>query len=247
MAWKPTLYDEKQGYVSVYGKGLLEYLPTGQSLRILDLGCGTGTLASLMADRGHDVLGGDSSPEMIARARAMFPALRFEVIDVLTMTFEQSWDIVFSNAVFHWISDHKRLLENIYRALKPKGQLICEFGAAGNIHAIENAFQSCAENYGINYQTHFNFETAENFRELLEAAGFTVETCYIYDRPTPLKGAEGIRDFVRQFYAVELSDMTMPQQQQICEEMEAMLKPVLWDGTQWIADYRRLQTVARRP
>lgn len=247
MTWKPSLYDEKQGYVSEYGKGLLDYLPTGKRLNILDLGCGTGTLAGQMAIMGHDVLGCDASPEMIAKAKAAFPDIQFAVMDALTMDFDQVWDIVFSNAVFHWIPDHHTLLENIYRALKPEGLLICEFGADGNIQTIENAFQHCAMNHAFQYQTHFHFETAERFGALLEVAGFKVESCYTYDRPTPLQGEEGIRDFVRQFYAKELAVLPDAEQQQIAWEMDALLKPVLWDGKQWIADYKRLRAVASRP
>ena len=125
--------------------------------------------------------------------------------------------------------------------------MICEFGAEGNIQAIENAFQHCAMNHGFRYQTHFNFETADRFGALLEAAGFKVEACYTYDRPTPLQGEEGIRDFVRQFYVKELAALPDAEQQQIAWEMDVLLKPVLWDGTQWIADYKRLRAVAGRP
>ena len=77
---------------------------------------------------------------MIAQARRSYPTIQFEVEDGLQMTDVNRWDVIFSNAVFHWIQDHPRLLRRIYQALRPGGQLICEFGAAGNIVAIENGF-----------------------------------------------------------------------------------------------------------
>ena len=42
---------------------------------------------------------------------------------------KSQFDVVFSNAVFHWIKDHENLLDNIHKVLKPKGLLVCEFGA----------------------------------------------------------------------------------------------------------------------
>ena len=64
----------------------------------------------------------------------------FRVCDGLGLPFENEFDVVFSNAVFHWISDHDTLLKNIHKVLKPQGLLVCEFGAAGNISTIEHAF-----------------------------------------------------------------------------------------------------------
>lgn len=100
-----------------------------KAVSILDLGCGTGTLAGQMVMMGHDVLGCDTSPEIITKAKkAFFPDIQFAVMDALVMNFDQVWNVVFSNAVFHWISDHHTLVENSYRALKSQGLLICGFG-----------------------------------------------------------------------------------------------------------------------
>jgi len=46
-------------------------------LRVADLGCGTGSLSLLLHDMGHTVTGLDLSPQMLERARAKAPAVRF--------------------------------------------------------------------------------------------------------------------------------------------------------------------------
>lgn len=64
---------------------LLPAAPQGRALRVLDVGCGSGFLALLLAGAGHDVLGVDLVPEMIEEARACADELgllaRFEVMD----------------------------------------------------------------------------------------------------------------------------------------------------------------------
>jgi SAM-dependent methyltransferase len=60
---------------------MARWLPTG-SPEVLDLGCGHGWLAALLASRGARVVGVDGSAELVARARAEHPLLRFEVGDL---------------------------------------------------------------------------------------------------------------------------------------------------------------------
>ncbi len=186
MRWDPGLYDHKHRFVAEYGKGLLEYVPADAAQRILDLGCGTGTLTAELAVRCGYVLGIDASAEMVAQAKERYPALPFQVMDALELPYEHEWDIVFSNAVFHWIADHDLLLHKIGRALKPSGRLVCEFGAYGNIAAIEQGFRAAMQELGHAYRSRFHFPTAEDFGALLTKNGFSIEEIFDFERPTPL-------------------------------------------------------------
>ena len=120
-----------------YGKGLLEFVPKNDRQAILDLGCGTGVLTVQLAGLCNKVMGIDSSQNMIEKAKQQFSSIEFMVCDALTLSFENEFDVVFSNAIFHWISDHDALLKSIHKVLKPQGLLVCEFGAKGNIAAIK--------------------------------------------------------------------------------------------------------------
>jgi trans-aconitate methyltransferase len=103
--------------------------------RILDLGCGDGVLTAELAalvPRGF-VLGIDGSKSMIETARKLDrPNLSFRVQDINNLDFENEFDLVFSNATLHWIKDHRSLLKNVYRAMRPNGILRFNFGADGN-------------------------------------------------------------------------------------------------------------------
>ena len=245
MEWNASLCDQKHDFVAEYGSDLLQFIPQNAEQSILDLGCGTGALTERLAGLGRRVLGADSSPEMIESARAQHPELEFVRCDALNLPYEQEWDVIFSNAVFHWISDHGALLRSIRRALKPDGLLVCEFGAEGNIAAIERAFaRTCAE-LDVAYRSKFNFPSQERFQALLTEHGFTVEHIAAFDRPTELKdGANGLYNWMRQFYASELSMLPESMRSRVLHAVEDETRAALWNGETWVADYRRLRVVA---
>ena len=245
--WNADLYDSKHGFVAEYGRGLLGFVPKGKGQRILDLGCGTGVLTAQLAELAGSVVGVDSSESMIERARRRYPDVRFEVGDALALPFEGCFDVVFSNAVFHWVSDHDALLKQVRRALVPGGLLICEFGASGNIATIECAFAAACRGFGRDYRPRFNFPTSERFAELLSANGFAIDEVRDYDRPTPLAdGEQGLANWMRQFFASDLESMSEEMRGEVVWKVEDATRGALWDGAEWVADYRRLRAIARK-
>lgn len=245
MEWNSALYDKQHDFVAEYGKGLLEFVPKNDEQAILDLGCGTGVLTARLADLCNRAVGVDSSQSMIEKAKKQFNNIEFMVCDALALPFENEFDVVFSNAVFHWISDHDMLLKSIRKVLKPQGLLICEFGAKGNIAAIENAFTKACNSLGYGYEPKFNFPMAEDFGKLLENNGFVIDRIYDYDRPTVLKdGEKGLVNWMKQFYASELAAMPEKIQAMVYEKVEELTRGILWNGEEWVADYQRLRVIA---
>lgn len=243
--WNAVLYDNKHDFVAEYGKGLLEFVPKNENQTILDLGCGTGTLTVQLGNLAETVIGVDSSRSMIKKAQAQYADIKFMVCDALALPFEAQFDVVFSNAVFHWITDHNALLNNVHKVLKPNGLLICEFGAKDNIATIENAFMKVCKDSGYKYNPKFNFPTSEQFADLLKKNGFIIDKIYDYDRPTPLKDNErGLANWMKQFFASELELMSGKVADEIIEKVEDLTRASLWSGSEWIADYRRLRAIA---
>lgn len=245
MEWNSQLYDNKHDFVSEYGKGLLEFVPKNKEQTILDLGCGTGTLTAQLRNLGSKVVGVDSSQSMIDKAKEQFDNIDFMVCDALELPFENEFDVVFSNAVFHWISDHDALLSNVHKVLKSDGLLVCEFGASGNIATIEKAFMNVCSSLGYGYMPKFNFPISECFGKLLEDKGFVIDKIYDYDRPTPLKdGEQGLTNWMKQFFASELAGMSEDIQITTIRKVEELTREALWNGNEWVADYRRLRAIA---
>jgi SAM-dependent methyltransferase len=96
--------------------------------RIADLGCGTGTLALLLAEEGHDVNGVDFSPEMVRRAHAKagtFGGCSFVVADAADPPLaEGSYDVVLCRHVLWALPDPAAALERWAGLLVPDGRLV---------------------------------------------------------------------------------------------------------------------------
>lgn len=97
--------------------------------KVLDVGCGNGYVLLQYARNGAEVFGVDISPTAVKLseerfALAGFPG-RFEVIDGERLPFSDAmFDIVRSMGVLHHVSDPQPMVDEIYRVLKPGGQLI---------------------------------------------------------------------------------------------------------------------------
>lgn len=95
--------------------------------QILDIGCGPGNSTQVLRERfpSADILGIDSSPDMIRRARKQYPELTFDSVSLTPDCGEivGMYDVIFSNACLQWIPDHERLLPRLYAKLNPHGVL----------------------------------------------------------------------------------------------------------------------------
>ncbi|WP_296603610.1 trans-aconitate 2-methyltransferase [Nocardioides sp.] len=115
---------------------LLARVPADRPRTVVDLGCGPGNLTTLLAERWPDaeVVGIDSSPEMIAAARSAAPGVApgvvFEVGDLRDWTPAEPVDVLVSNATLQWVPGHLALLPRLVSAVAPGGWLA--FQVPGN-------------------------------------------------------------------------------------------------------------------
>jgi trans-aconitate methyltransferase len=257
MNWKASLYENKHSFVWQYGEDLLEILSPRKGDRILDLGCGTGQLTHQIATKGAVAIGIDRSPEMIAQAKQNYPNIQFEVADATNFTFLEQFDAVFSNAVLHWVKPPEAAINCIWKVLKPGGIFIAEFGGKGNVQTIVDAIAQSAR-YAIasTLKEHngsgqlaaniWYFPSVGEYATLLEKQGFEVNNAMLFDRPTPLEGEEGMRNWIKMFASEIFSAISSDKKAEILHEIEEKLRPKLYQNDTWFADYRRIRIVATK-
>ncbi len=242
--WSAEGYDRHARFVSNLGGDVLALLAPKPGERILDLGCGDGQLTEEIANSGADVLGIDLSENLLDVARAK--GLNVQALDGHELSFDGEFDAVFSNAALHWMTDPKRVIEGIYRSLKPGGRFAAEFGGHGNVAAIITAMRAVGKQYGgdIDLAGPWFFPTSDEYRGLLESVGFIVDKIGLFPRPTPLP--TGIEGWLQTFRKPFFDQFPEPQRGKVIEGVADLLRPSLCDNTgQWTADYVRLRVLAR--
>ncbi|WP_414561792.1 MULTISPECIES: methyltransferase domain-containing protein [unclassified Anabaena] len=245
--WNSDLYQDKHAFVWQYGEDLLKLLNPKPGEYILDLGCGTGQLTEKIALAGAEVMGIDSAPAMIEKAKQNYPHLLFNVADARSFQVDQTLDAVFSNATLHWVKEPETAIACVYQALKLGGRFVAEFGGKGNIQAIAQALYTALEAVGMSAQTlnPWYFPSIGEYATLLEQQGFEVAYGVLFARPTALAEKEaGMANWLQMFASAFLTGLSPDQQTQVIRQIEQSLKPTLYSEGAWTADYKRLRILA---
>lgn len=247
--WDPGLYDDRHAFVFERGAGLLELLAPVPGERVLDVGCGTGHLTAEIAARGAGVTGLDFSPEMIAAARERYPELDFRVGSITDFVADEPFDAVFSNATLHWVHEARAAAESMAVALVPGGRLVAELGGRGNVAELLGALRDALrEVTSREPRPLWYFPSIGEYAAILEAAGLSVESAWLFPRPTPLEdGERGYRNWLEMFCNSLLRDLPHDQRVAVLAGAEARARATNFRDGRWVADYRRLRLVAKRP
>lgn len=242
-SWNAEQYEGRHSYVWQFGGSLLELLQPRPGERILDLGCGTGQLTGDIAATGAQVVGLDSSPEMLGQAHQNYPHLKFVLADATSFRFDEPFDAVFSNAALHWVKNAGAAVGSIAAALRPGGRFVAEFGGKGNIASIMGAldavFGAAAEE-----RCPWWFPGIGEYASLLERHGLEVRQASLFDRPTPIEGEHGMEDWIQMFCSSYLRDISADGAKEKIREVVAYLRPKLYREGVWMLDYRRLRVAA---
>ena len=123
--WDETQYGKFLDARTRPARELLARVPLSAAGRVIDLGCGPGNSTELLVERwpAARVTGIDSSPEMLRGARERLPEVEWVQADVRDYRPERPVDLVFANAVLHWVPDHERFFPSLLEQLEPGGVL----------------------------------------------------------------------------------------------------------------------------
>lgn len=244
--WDSDNYTDNFQFVHKYGEELIDFLTVPKGSFVVDLGCGNGAITEKLEEKGFCVLGIDASASMLEKAKKLHPSLSFMQGDACKFLLEQKVDAIFSNAVFHWIDNHDKLVENIADNLKTGGELVFGFGGKGCADTVHNALKKAFSENGFEYVNRFNFRSVGEFAPLLEKYGFKVEYAVLFDRPTEQVGENGLENWINMFVGSAFAGIDMNTKQKIISQTVELCRPKLYVNGKWYIDYVRIRMKATK-
>ena len=238
--WVAADYATVGAFVPELGQAALDLLDPKPGERVLDVGCGDGALSLKIIDRGAEVVGVDTSPELVEAARAA--GVYAELVDAADMAFDRQFDAAFSNAALHWMLDKQRVAAAIFNVLHLGGRFAGEMGGQGNLARLREALDTelVIRGYEPPLEASNWYPTPDEFAAVYEGAGFTRIDARLIERPTELE--HGVAAWVRTFRRGWLDRAGVPQ-----EERDDLAAAVAERAGSNIADYVRLRFTMRKP
>lgn len=159
----PPEFERRRGF-------LVSELRSGD--RVLDLGCGEGqfTAAASAALKSGSVTGAEVAQAALARARALYPHLDFQLlaIDGPFPWEDGSFDVVWCSEVIEHVADTARWLSEVRRVLAPRGRLLITTPAHGRLRLLLGGIERYSQPLG----DHLHLYTRRSLSELLAEFGF---------------------------------------------------------------------------
>jgi trans-aconitate methyltransferase len=180
-AWDATTYAANRAHHQVHDEAFLATLPLQPDDRVLDIGCGSGELTSVVATLvpdGH-VVGLDGSPSMIDAATAQGAPNQSFVLgpaqQLGPLLTGEAFDGIYSRAALHWVprTDWPTVLRAARDVLAPEGWLRIECGGGDNVSGPQRLLDDISASLGGPVAP-WNFLAAGDALDLLEAAGFAI-------------------------------------------------------------------------
>jgi trans-aconitate 2-methyltransferase len=207
--WDSEDYSKHSAAQFEWAQELIDKLNLQGDEEVLDIGCGEGKVSAAIAARlpRGIVLGIDSSSEMIDQARrahshSRYRNLSFIQMDAREIRLRSEYDVVFSNAALHWITDHRPILSGVRQVLRKTGRALFQMGGKGNaseIIAVLNELLSRDEwgKFFVGFPFPYGFFGEEEYRHLLLDAGLVPLRVELLQKDMKQDGREGLISWIR--------------------------------------------------
>lgn len=123
-------------------------------------------------------------------------------MDAEDLSFVEQFDLVFSNAVLHWVKQHQPVVDGLYRSLKTRGKILLRMGGKGDVADMRAAIDRVKDTapwsqFFIGFEFPYTFSGIDEYRVMLEAAGFTVKRLELIAKDMTHEGRAGLAGWIR--------------------------------------------------
>lgn len=207
--WNAKDYEKNSSAQQRWARELIARLNLTGDEHILDLGCGDGKVTAEIAQLvgNGSIIGVDNSRPMVDLANSKYPQntypnLSFQVMDATNLSFESCFNLVFSNAVLHWVKNHQPVIQGLYKSLKVGGKILLRMGGKGDAAGILSVMDEMkASNKWAQYFTEFvfpfTFMGVDEYQVLLKDAGFSATRVELIPKDMMHDGKSGLEGWIR--------------------------------------------------
>jgi trans-aconitate 2-methyltransferase len=240
--WSPEQYERfkaerKQPFID-----LAALVEKRASMRVVDLGCGTGELTRELHESldAEETLGIDNSETMLLKAGSFGGAmLRFERGDIEAFVVDKPFDLIFSNAALHWVPNHESLFTRLASFLSVHGQLAVQM-PDNDEHLSHITAARVAARFGIEARP-AHVLPAARYAELLHHLGFKRQHVRLQVYGHLLPSADDVVEWVRGALLTHYESLLPPEQfTQFLAEYRTELRQVLGDTSPYFYTYKRV-------
>ena len=202
--WNPTQYERFRAEREQPFYDLVALITRRPAGRVVDLGCGTGTLTAVLHREltATETIGIDSSEAMLERARSLdVDGLTFAPGDISEWRPAELVDVVFSNAALQWLGDHLALFARLTAMLVPGGELAVQvpanFDHASHRLAAEIAREEPFLGAMGGWTRTFPVLPPEEYATLLHQLGFAEQSVRLQVYAHVLESSDAVVEWVR--------------------------------------------------
>ncbi len=198
------LYLENSLLQKDHAAELMSMLSIPYSGLVLDLGCGTGHLATILSDlvgpEGQVVaVDPDAERIKVAKRENSRPNIQYSVANDETFPGEEGYDLIVSTHVIHWIKNKQALFNRLYSKLAPGGSFgFVTYDGPPNFPQIVRTGWSVlvSPDFEKNLMyTKMNFEKKETYHILANSAGFNVASAKVVHKELPFGNVDEFLEF----------------------------------------------------
>jgi trans-aconitate 2-methyltransferase len=269
--WDAETYERIGTPMRKWAQAVIDDLGLRGDETVLDAGCGSGSVTLDLWEKlpNGKIYAVDGSSDMITRLKKTIAERGIKNIvaiqsDLTKLQLTEQVDIVFSNAVFHWIPDDDGLFGSLARATKHGGKLRAQCGGAANIKRLMSATHEveAREPYVEHLRDRVEprkYRTSSQAKDALERNGWKDVRAETFESPVKFDDTDSavlyLRTIILQQQATALDLVTkapvepgMAQPQSLADRFlrEVIAEVEKRHGSPFVADYVRLDLWATR-